>query len=355
MRVVVAMSGGVDSSVAALLLRDAGHEVVGAYLRNGVESERGGRGHGCCGASDASDAQEVAATLGIPFFALDHAGSFGRIVEDFVAAWARGETPNPCVQCNRELKFGELLDVARRLGAQRLATGHYAHVERSGDGVELRRAHDRAKDQSYVLAAVPGAALRDALFPLGGLRKDEVRERARRAGLPVHAKPESQEICFVPTGDYRDLLRERRPGLLRPGVVRARDGTPLGMHDGAAGFTVGQRKGLRLPGAEPRFVLATDPARAEVVVGSREELLQRQARLRDVNVLASAAELAPGRPLLLQVRAHQRPVAARIAAEAAGDALDVALEAPGCELTPGQLAVLYAGERVVAAGALARG
>ena len=262
MRVVVAMSGGVDSSVSALLLREQGHDVIGVFLRNGVEAgdqPARGRAHGCCGATDALDAEEVASALSIPFYALDHARDFARVIDDFVAAYARGETPNPCVQCNRELKFGALLRFARALGAERLATGHYARVAADGDGVALLRATDRAKDQSYVLATVEREALARALFPVGGLTKAEVRERARRAGLPVHAKPESFDLCFVPSGDHRDLLRERRPELFRDGPIRDVDGAELGRHGGAAGFTVGQRRGLALAFGGPRYVVASEP------------------------------------------------------------------------------------------------
>jgi tRNA-specific 2-thiouridylase len=359
MRVVVAMSGGVDSSVSALLLREAGHDVVGVYLRNGVESPRArGKGHGCCGVADACDAEEVAALLGIPFYSLDESAAFDRIVSDFVDSYARGETPNPCIQCNRELKFGELLRFARALGVERVATGHYARCTAEGGGVVLRRARDRAKDQSYVLARVAADALARALFPVGELEKDEVRAHARRAGLPVHAKAESQEICFVPSGDYRDLLRERRPELFRSGPVRAGDGRELGVHAGAAGFTVGQRRGIHLAFGAPRYVLRTDPATNTVVVGTREELLQTSCRLRDVEWLApeaeSGARAAEG--WSLQVRAHHAPIGVTAVTPVAGElgaVVDVALAPPGEAITPGQTGVLYAGERVVGSGRIA--
>ncbi len=351
MRIVVAMSGGVDSSVSALLLREAGHDVVGVFLRNGIEAGARGKGQGCCGATDARDAEEVAAALSIPFYALDHAEPFRRVIDEFVAAYARGETPNPCVQCNRELKFGALLEFAERMGAQRLATGHYARIDVHGDEVALRRAQDLAKDQSYVLATVDRRNLARALFPLADLEKSQVRDHARRAGLPVHAKPESQEICFVPTGDYRDLLRERRPELLRPGVVRDLDGTPLGTHAGAAGFTVGQRKGLALATGTPRYVVRTDPETNEVVVGDRTDLLQRVASVRAPNFLVDRATLVPGLAVQLQVRAHHSPVAA-IVREIAAGMVTLDLDAPGEALTPGQVGVAYADDRVLFAGTL---
>jgi len=352
MRIVVAMSGGVDSSVSALLLREQGHEVIGAYLRNGVDAPGRGRGHGCCGAADAADAEEVAGALSIPFYALDHAREFGRIIDDFVAAYARGETPNPCVQCNRELKFGALLDFARSLGAERLATGHYARLADSGGGTLLLRARDRVKDQSYVLATVPRPLLARARFPIGELTKGEVRERARAAGLPVHAKPESQEICFAAGRDHREVLRARRPDLFRPGPVHDPDGVRVGTHAGAIGFTVGQRRGLGLALGGRRYVLASDPSRNTVVIGPREKLLRRDAALVAVNWLAERPPTGSALRVELQVRAHHRPrpAAARVAA---GERVELELDAPGEAITPGQLGALYVGERLIAGGTLA--
>ncbi len=353
MRVVVAMSGGVDSSVSALLLREQGHDVIGVFLRNGIEAGARGKGQGCCGATDARDAEEVAAELSVPFYALDHAGPFTRVIDRFVAAWSRGETPNPCVDCNREIKFGALLELAGRLGADALATGHYAQVRVHPDGdVELLRARDRAKDQSYVLATVARPALARAIFPLATLQKDEVRELARTKGLPVHAKPESQEICFVPTGDYRDLLRERRPELFRAGIVRGVDGRELGHHDGAVGFTVGQRKGLRVAAGEPRYVVRTDVARNEVVVGDAAAARRTNATLRDVNELAPPELHADGGAVELQVRAHHAPLAATLCSSLADGRRRLALAPPGEVITPGQVAVAYRGDRVLLAGTL---
>ncbi len=366
MRVVVAMSGGVDSSVAALLLKRQGHDVVGVFLRNGIESNRPSAGHGCCGATDALDAAEVASALSIPYYALDHAAEFGRIVDDFVAACSRGETPNPCVQCNRELKFGKLLEFAGALGADRLATGHYARVVSGEDGPELWRARDAAKDQSYVLATVAREALARALFPIGELTKPQVRELARRAGLPVHAKHESQELCFVPSGDHRDLLRARAPEQFREGVVRDLAGAAVGRHEGAVGFTVGQRRGLKLAAGERRYVVATDPSTNTVVVGAREQLLSRSAALE--RACWQTARPPDGAELcgLLQVRAHHEPVVAT-ARVTAGDRVELQLDPPGEAVTPGQVGVLYQvghvtqvghagqgwqGERVVVAGTL---
>jgi tRNA-uridine 2-sulfurtransferase len=350
MRVVVAMSGGVDSSVSALLLREAGHDVVGVFLRNGVTAPGArGRGHGCCGVSDALDAEEVAGLLGIPFYSLDESALFERIVAEFVGAHERGETPNPCVQCNREIKFGELLRFANALGAERVASGHYARCGTAGGELVLLRARDRAKDQSYVLATVAAGALERATFPVGELTKEEVRDRARRAGLPVHAKPESQEICFVPSGDHRDLLRARRPELFRAGPVLDGAGKVVGSHGGAAGFTVGQRRGLGVAFGAPRYVVRADPASNTVVVGERRELLQPRCRLRDARWFAAVAGVGG---LALQVRAHHEPVAIA-GLELGGADATLALEPPGEAITPGQIGVVYAGDRVVGAGRLA--
>jgi tRNA-specific 2-thiouridylase len=353
MRVVVAMSGGVDSSVSALLLREQGHDVIGVFLRNGVEAPVRGHGHGCCGTTDALDAQEVASSLSIPFYALDHAREFGRIVDAFVETYARGETPNPCVQCNRELKFGALLEFARAMGADRLATGHYARLEpEPGGGASLLRARDRAKDQSYVLATVARDALARTLFPVGDLAKAEVREHARRAGLPVHAKPESQEICFVPSGDHRDLLRARRPESFRRGRVIDESGIEVGEHGGAIGFTVGQRRGLGLALGEPRYVVATDPRSNTVVVGPREALLRQTCALTSVNWLSERPTRGTPVRVALQVRAHHAAVPATAREDADGRVL-LELDPPGEAVTPGQVGALYSGERVVAGGTLA--
>jgi tRNA-specific 2-thiouridylase len=353
-RVVVAMSGGVDSSVSALLLREQGHEVIAVFLRNGIEAGARGKGQGCCGATDARDAEEVAGLLSIPFYSLDHAAPFASIIDRFVAAWSRGETPNPCVDCNRSIKFGALLELADRLGADALATGHYARLAVDGSGgVELRRARDRAKDQSYVLATVERAALSRALFPLADLTKDEVRELARRNGLPVHSKPESQEICFVPTGDYRDLLRERRPELFSRGAVLATDGRVVGHHDGAVGFTVGQRKGLRLAAATPRYVVRTDLPRNEVVVGTAAEARRTTATIRAVNDLAHGSRFPSDGKVELQLRAHHAPVAATLSEALPDGTRQFRLAPPGEVVTPGQIAVAYQGDLVLLAGTVA--
>lgn len=354
-RVVVAMSGGVDSSVTALRLVEEGHEVLGVFLRNGVShaTESAGPRQGCCSVRDAGDAEEVAGILGVPFYSLDHSEGFDRIVHAFVEDYAAGRTPNPCVDCNRDLKFGELLRFARAMGAAAVATGHYARCTVVDGQLALRRARDRRKDQSYVLATVARSDLRRARFPLGELTKEEVRGQAERAGLPVHAKAESQEICFVPSGDYRDLLRERRPEVLRPGPIVDQQGVRLGTHPGAAGFTVGQRRGLGLGGHGPYYVLETDPEGNVVTVGPPEALRQPAARLRQVNWVRPTPDGPGACRLDLQVRAHHRGQGG-VARWERPDQVLVALDPPGEVIAPGQVGVLYEGDRVVAAGRLER-
>jgi tRNA-specific 2-thiouridylase len=351
------MSGGVDSSVTALLLAEAGHEVIGVFLRNGISAPHGGAHKGCCSSRDACDAQEVAGLLGIPFYAIDHAQPFQRIVDAFVADYAEGRTPNPCVQCNREIKFGELHRFAASMGASHVATGHYARLAADDHEVRLLRGRDHAKDQSYVLATVEREALRRSLFPCGELHKDEVRERAERAGLPVFAKPESQEICFVPSGDYRDLLRERRPELFSPGRIVDGDGNRLGEHEGYPAFTIGQRRGLQLGGGGPWFVTAIEPERNEVRVGRRGDAATPTGTLGEVNWIAPprSADAFSGLIYsgLIQVRAHHEAVPA-VARAIGGDRLRVELTAGSEVLTPGQIGVLYEGDRVLAAGRFER-
>ncbi|HKE02128.1 MAG TPA: tRNA 2-thiouridine(34) synthase MnmA [Planctomycetota bacterium] len=347
-RVVVAMSGGVDSSVAALLLRERGHDVVGLFLRNGAHAAPRSRGdahrQGCCSIEDARDARAVAAALGVPFYALDFSAEFGALIDRFVGEYRRGRTPNPCALCNRDLKLGALLSFARSIGAEAVATGHYARAERRDGRMRLRRGVDRAKDQSYVLAPVEPAALERAIFPIGELAKPEVREHARRAGLPVAEKRESQEICFVPTNDYRDLLRER--GVAgTPGRIVDREGGVLGEHAGFEGFTVGQRRGIGVAAPAPLYVTSIDPQTATVVVGERPDLLRSWIECDSVGWLG-ADPPSPGerRACEVQIRAHHVAVPATVAAAGAGVRIEVA--APLDAAAPGQLAVLYEGDVV---------
>lgn len=346
MRVLAALSGGVDSAVAAARVVDAGHEVVGVHMalsRDRAQLRTGSRG--CCSIEDAGDARRAADVLGIPYYVWDLSERFeDTVVADFLAEYEAGRTPNPCVRCNEHIKFDALLDKALALGFDAVCTGHYAYATTGPDGAPvLRRAADRAKDQSYVLAVMGPARLARALFPLGDVAsKDEVRAEAAARGLGVSAKPDSYDICFVADGDTRGFLRDRLGS--RPGEVVDADGTVLGTHDGAYGFTVGQRKGLQLgrPAADgrPRYVLAIEPVSNRVVVGGAEDLAVGALDARDAVWFAEAP--AEWTACLLQVRAHGAAVPVRARATADGG-LAVRVDGTLRGVAAGQSAVLYGG------------
>ena len=342
MKIFVAMSGGVDSAVAALLLLREGHEVVGIHLRTGVQAGSGlpGRRPRCCGADEAADARRVCALLDIPFYVQNTADEFGALIRDFVEAYARGKTPNPCVACNNQVKFGALLRRARGLGAEAVATGHYARRVRYRGRWAVARGLDAGKDQAYVLYALGQDELERARFPLGELTKSEVREIAREAGLPVASKAESQEICFVPSDDYRDLVRRYRPDALDArGEIVDEEGRVLGEHHGVAGFTVGQRRGLGIAAAAPLYVLRLDAGLQQVVVGPRESLGVTGTRVRET--LWTAIK-APTRPIRAQImlRYRARPAPATIQAVANGETY-VNFTRPAQPVAPGQAAVFF--------------
>jgi tRNA-specific 2-thiouridylase len=348
-KIFVAMSGGVDSAVTALLLKRKGHDLVGIHLRTGVKSEgAAGARPRCCGAEEAEDARRVCALLDIPFYVQDAEGAFGKVISAFADSYARGETPNPCVACNTEIKFGALLDRARALGADAVATGHYARRVRHRGRWAVARAADTGKDQSYVLYGLRARELSRARFPLGRLRKPEVRRLAAEAGLPVAEKPDSQEICFVPSGDYRDLVRRRRPDAFAPGEIVDAGGRVLGEHEGVASFTVGQRKGLGIASHEPLYVLRLEPDERRVVVGPRVALGVEEAALDDVVWTAGAP---PDGPLSVDVCLRYRapPVPATVEV-ALGAGARVRFARPAWPVTPGQAAVFYEGDAVVGGG-----
>jgi tRNA-specific 2-thiouridylase len=348
-RVVLAMSGGVDSSVAAYLLQRQGYEVIGLFMRTGAHGADDARGHkqGCCSALDAGDARRVADRLDIPFYALDFEQDFGRIIDYFADEYLAGRTPNPCVVCNTWLKFGKLWTYGRQLGADFIATGHYAQVVRRGPEVELHRAADPDKDQSYVLYGVRREVLPHLLFPVGGYHKDEVRALAREAGLGVADKPDSVEICFVPGGDHAAVIRARRPGAATAGRVVDTAGNVLGEHDGIERFTVGQRKGLGIAGGERRYVLRIVPSENEVVLGRREELLAPGLRASRVRWLIEP----PSAALPCQAKIRYRHAAAPAAVTALpGDEARVSFAEPQSAITPGQAVVFYDGSRVLGGG-----
>jgi tRNA-specific 2-thiouridylase len=348
-KVVVAMSGGVDSSVAAALLRDEGYECVGVLMRNGIEPAEGPgcNARTCCSASDAADARRVADRLGIRFYVLDFEREFDAIINHFVAEYNRGRTPNPCVMCNQHLKFGKLFGYAQAVGAGFVATGHYARMDRTGPEPALLRGRDADKDQSYALFGVRRPLLERMLLPVGGYRKPEIRELARSLGLAVADKPDSQEICFVPSNNYMDVLRERTPDKVAPGEIRDVAGNVVGRHEGFQTATVGQRKGLRLALGRPVYVTSVDPATNTIVVGGREDLLADRVRVDRVNWLIDVP--AGPVPVTAQIRYNHDGAAATLH-PVGGDGAELHFDPPVSAVAPGQAAVFYSGDRVLGGG-----
>jgi tRNA-specific 2-thiouridylase len=350
------MSGGVDSSVAAMLLADAGHEVLGATLRTFCYTEGPSHAKSCCGLEGVTDARSVAKTLGIPHSVFDVEEDFTRdVIDDFVSEYARGRTPNPCVRCNSFTKFGDLLRRARELGADGIATGHYVRIAHDArGGAALLRGADESKDQAYFLWGLPRDSLPFLHFPLGDLQKDEVRALARNRGLVTAEKPESQEICFVPTGDYRDLLKQRlAPSheAFQPGAIVTADGRPVGRHQGYASFTVGQRKGL--PGGFPEamFVLEINPESRDVVVGPRNQMWSESVGIHDLNWLANPP--AVGSEVEVQLRHRAMAAPARVAA-VGEDSIELDLLEAQFAVTPGQSGVIFSGPQVLGGGRIQR-
>lgn len=364
-RVVLAMSGGVDSSVAAHLLRRAGHEIIGLFMRHGEtletacavdESPRNslpiitsapGHKQGCCSASDAADARRVADRLDIPFYALDFSDAFGRIMDYFVDEYSAGRTPNPCVMCNNWLKFGRLFDYADSVGAEFVATGHYARLQPSADPAAppaLLRGIDLTKDQSYVLFGVQKHLLRRMLLPVGGYRKDEIRDLAREIGLRVAEKKDSQEICFVRPGEHAEFVRLRRGDSDLSGEVVTVEGTVVGEHSGVEQFTIGQRKGLGLAFGEPRYVVRIEADTRRVVIGTREQLGRSAFTGRDANWLVDQ----PTAPFecTVKIRYQSRPTAATVSPLGLGR-WQFELHTPQDGVAPGQAVVCYHDDRVL--------
>jgi tRNA-specific 2-thiouridylase len=354
MRIVVAMSGGVDSSTVAGLLHEAGHEVIGVTLQLYDHGAATGRKGACCAGQDIHDARRVADHLGVPHYVIDAEARFAKaVVADFADRYAVGETPVPCIRCNQTVKFTDLVALARGLGAGRLATGHYVRRIDGPDGPALHRALDAARDQSWFLFATTSAQLAFALFPLGEMPdKGSVRAEAARLGLPVSAKPDSQDICFVPSGNYAEVVGRLRPDALRPGEIVSRDGRVLGHHAGVARYTVGQSKRLGTAAyveGVRQVVLSLDPYGRRVVIGPRRGG-QGTVRLRDVNWLVSppAAELR----CAVKLRARETPHPASIRATTGGAV--VRLDSPALA-APGQACVFYDADRVLGGGFILRG
>lgn len=360
-RVVVAMSGGIDSSVVAALCKQAGYETIGITLQlydHGAATHRPGA---CCAGRDIQDARNVAASLGIPHYVLDYESRFREeVIDDFAESYARGETPVPCIACNRTVKFRDLLAFAKDLGADCLATGHYIETRALENGHRaMFRPRDLARDQSYFLYACTQEQLDFLRFPLAGLTKAETREFARSIGLENAEKPDSQDICFVPSGNYAALVQKLRPEATRPGTIRHIDGRIMGEHSGIIHFTIGQRRGLGIAAREPLYVVRINPAEAEVIVGPREALATRTVPLRDFNWIGGEAPaLAPdqGIEVHARVRSTRAPKPARLLRE--GDRFLVELVEGEEGVAPGQACVLYADAteqaRVLGGGTIAR-
>ncbi|MBT9470667.1 MAG: tRNA 2-thiouridine(34) synthase MnmA [Pseudomonadota bacterium] len=357
-RVVAAMSGGVDSTVTAALLARAGYDVVGVTLQlydHGAAVQKKGA---CCAGQDIHDARTAADALNIPHYVLDYESRFKQqVIEDFADSYLRGETPIPCIRCNQTVKFRDLLDVARDLGAEAMATGHYVRRAEGPDGPQLQRAADPARDQSYFLFATTREQLDFLRFPLGGLPKPEVRRVAAELGLAAADKPDSQDICFVPEGRYTTVIDRLRPHGAEPGDVVHMDGRVLGRHEGVTRYTIGQRRGLNIAVGDPLFVVKIDADKRQVIVGPREALLTRALSLKETNWLGETATIedAVGRPVLARVRSTREPVAGRLTFE--DGQIGVALDQSEEGVAPGQACVLYAPEtpdRVLGGGFIAR-
>lgn len=350
-RVVLAMSGGVDSSVAAYLLQKQGYEVIGLFMRTGAHGTendiRPDNKKGCCSAIDAGDARRVADKLDIPFYALDFEKDFDRIIDYFADEYLRGRTPNPCVVCNNWLKFGKLWSYGKQLQADYIATGHYAQIVHEDGESQLHRAVDPDKDQSYVLYGIRKHILDRLLFPIGGYRKEEIRELAKEASLGVHNKPDSVEICFVPDGDHARLIRERRPETVTAGRVVDTEGNELTEHSGIENFTIGQRKGLGFAAGERRYVLEIVPESNDVIVGEKDGLLASELSASQVNWLIDPP--MDEYPCQVKIRYRHQAANATVISQTDGGAT-VRFAEPQSAVTPGQAVVFYRDSQVIGGG-----
>lgn len=357
-RIVVAMSGGVDSSVTAALLQEAGFDVVGITLQLYDYGNMVGKKGACCAGQDIYDAAQVAEKMGFPHYVLDYESVFkSSVMEDFVESYLRGETPIPCVRCNQRVKFRDLFKTARDLGGAALATGHYVQRRVGPLGAELHKAIDSQKDQSYFLFTTTQDQLDFLRFPLGHLTKEETRYHAQRFGLSVAQKPDSQDICFVPNGKYVEVIQKLRPGALDKGNIVDEEGTVLGEHEGIIHFTIGQRKGLKLDRnplkGEPLYVLKISPSTREVIVGPKTSLGKTDILIGDVNWLGNPLQTGEHREGLIKIRSSQEPVIATIHKEE-NERLRVSFLLPEYGVSPGQACVIYQNDQVLGGGWILR-
>lgn len=354
-RIVVAMSGGVDSSVAAALLVEQGYNVIGMMMRLWSEETTGGRVYNrCCTPDQMADARRIADRLDIPFYALDTQQVFrNTVVEYFIEQHRQGFTPNPCLECNRHIRFDWLLNNALALDADFLATGHYAQVDRGADGLyRLKKGADDLKDQSYVLSVLGQAQLRHALFPVGSYTKPQVRELAARFGLPTASKHDSQDLCFLGDGDYRRFLTQYAPEVMAEGPIVRRDGQIIGQHRGLANYTIGQRKGLGVFAAEPLYVIGMNPYRNALIVGTRDELGGTTLTANRFNWISGTS---PAGPLRVQVRIRYKAQPASGLVTPLDDSrVRIDLDEPARDITPGQGAVVYDGDVCLGGGIIER-
>ena len=351
-RVVVAMSGGVDSSVAAYLLKEQGYEVTGLFMSLGTCLEKSApRKRACCSIFDAKDAQSVAEKFGIEFFVLDFKAEFEKLIDYFCREYDAGRTPNPCIRCNQDLKFGRLLDYAKKIGADAIATGHYARVSQADDRYILKKGLDGTKDQSYVLFSLTQSQLSRINFPLGEFTKSQVRDLAKKINIPVQNKLDSQEICFVPDNNYGQVLKKRFPDRIKEGEIKDFRGQVLGRHPGYQLFTIGQRHGLKIALGKPAYVIRIVPETNTVIIGSKEDLARKSLMAAQVNWI-SIPGLAAGETLKVEakIRYQHKPARAWVSAVEGADKVRVEFEESQFAVTPGQAVVFYQGDLVVGGG-----